>query len=120
MISAPIRVGGAFLAIAVVLLIFTIVEIITHGWLAPFAVTPRFLCIVAAAALLGSFATISKTQKPSRTQVIALAGAVGLVIIGRLLPGTIFMVWGQYWLPTYAAVAFLCALILRRAQASKS
>ena len=51
-IPVPIRVGGAFMAVAIVLVFFTVVEVITNGWLVPFAVTPRFLALLLAGPLV--------------------------------------------------------------------
>ena len=53
------------MAVAIVLVFFTVVEVITNGWLVPFAVTPRFLALLLAGALVGGFATMNKNQPPS-------------------------------------------------------
>jgi putative membrane protein len=113
-IPTPIRVGGAFMAVAIVLAFFTVVEVITNGWMMPFAVTPRFLALVLAGALVGGFATMNKNQPPSIIQVTALVAALVLVVAGRFLPQTVLMVWDQYWLPAYALLAFACSLAIRR------
>lgn len=113
-IPTPIRVGGAFMAVAIVLAFFTVVEVITKGWMMPFAVTPRFLALVLAGALVGAFATMNKNQPPSIIQVTALVAALALVIAGRFLPQTVLVVWDQYWLPAYALLAFACSLAIRR------
>lgn len=113
-IPVPIRVGGAFMAVAIVLVFFTVVEVITNGWLVPFAVTPRFLALLLAGALVGGFATMNKNQPPSVIQVGALITALLCVIAGRFLPQTTLMMWDQYWLPAYALLAFGCSLAIRR------
>ncbi|GAA1473842.1 hypothetical protein P4N68_02820 [Corynebacterium felinum] len=118
-IPAPIRIGGALMAVAIVLAIFTAFEVITHGWMSPFPVTPRFLLIVVAGAILGGFATMTRNQKSSMAQVVALGIALVLVVIGRFIPQPVLMVWDQYWLPAYALLAFACSLAIRRAMIPK-
>ncbi|AKK05949.1 hypothetical protein CMUST_08120 [Corynebacterium mustelae] len=118
-IPVPIRVGGAFMAVAIVLAIFTAVEVITNGWMTPFEVTPRFLAIVIAGAVLGAFATINRNQKASIVQVVALTTALILVVGSRFLPHMVLMVWDQFWLPAYALLAFACSLAIRRAVTPK-
>lgn len=113
-VPLAIRVGGAFMAVAVVLFIFLAIQMFTEGFMAPFSVNVRFLLIVAAGALLGAFATMNTNQKASVTQVVALCLALLLAVSGRFLPNPELTVWAQYWLATYALLALLCALILRR------
>ncbi|MCS4489327.1 hypothetical protein N7326_00465 [Corynebacterium sp. ES2794-CONJ1] len=113
-VSAALRVGGAFIAIAVVLLIFTVMEISQHGWMAPFAVTFRFINTVVAAGLVGGYATTHIKQRPHFTQLIALVGALLLIISGRLFPSTPLIVWEQFWIPSYAVLALICGLYIRR------
>jgi len=113
-VPLALRVGGAFMALAVALLVFTVIAVFGDGWMAPFAVTPRVLVILVAAMILGAFATIRRDQAASRTQVIALVVAVALIIFARLLPNEPLYVMAQYWLPMYAVFAFLCALVIRR------
>ncbi len=119
-IPVPIRVGGAFLAVAIVLAFFTVVEVITKGWMVPFQVTPRFIVLVIAGALVGGFATMNKNQPPSVIQVVALVGALILVVAGRFLPSTTLVLWDQFWLPAYALLAFVCSLAIRRSLIPKS
>lgn len=114
-VPMALRVGGAFMALAVALLIFTVVAVFRDGWMSPFVVTPAFLVILLAAVILGAFATIRTDQAASRTQVIALVVAVALVILSRFLPDTDLYVMGQFWLAMYMVLAVLCALIIRRA-----
>lgn len=102
------------MALALVLFIFLIIEIISVGFMVPFPITWRFLAIVVAALILGGFATMSRQQESSRTQVIALAGAVVLVIVGRFLPAEPLMLMGQEWVMGYAILALICAVIIRR------
>ncbi|MDO5669716.1 MAG: hypothetical protein Q4G50_06905 [Corynebacterium sp.] len=119
-VPAALRVGGAFMALAVALAIFAVVAVFTDGWMAPFAVTPRFLAILLAAVILGAFATIRTDQASSRTQVIALVVAVALIIFARFLPSEPLTTMAQYWLAMYAVFAFLCALIIRRSMIPKA
>lgn len=109
-----IRVGGAFVAVAIVLGIFTFVAVVTQGWLVPFEVTPRFLLIVAAAAILGGFGMTTPGRPRSAWNVFALAVALLFVVGGRFIPNAPIHVMEQYWLPAYALLALLCGLILRR------
>lgn len=102
------------MALAVVLGIFLIIEWLTNGLNVPFAVTPRFLAIVVAAIILGAFATMSRQQESSRTQVIALVTAIVLVIASRFLPDQALTLMGQPWLLGYVVLALICALIIRR------
>lgn len=113
-IPLPIRAGGSFLALTLVLVIFLVVSVFSDGWMANFEVTPRTLLIVAAAAILGAFATVRRDQVASRSQVVALATGVGLIALSMLIPPTPIYVMQQYWLALYAAAALVCALILRR------
>lgn len=113
------RIGGAFMAIALVLLIFGVLSVFTDGWMAKFAVTPRFVAIVLAAAVLGAFATVNKNQEGSKAQVGALAVALLLVVGSRFIPNEAIVYWQQYWLVAYAAAAFICALVIRQALARK-
>lgn len=103
------------MAIAIVLVIFTFVAVVTQGFLAPFEVTPRFLLIVAAAALVGAFGMNPPGQPRSVWSVFALAVALLLVVGGRFIPNDALHVMDQFWLPAYAILAVLCGLILRRA-----
>ncbi|MEJ6012302.1 hypothetical protein WG936_00395 [Corynebacterium sp. H127] len=114
-IPAAIRAGGAFVAIAIVLAIFTFVQVVTEGFLMPFQVTPRFLLILAAAAILGAFGMSAPGQARGAWSVFALAVALLLVVGGRFIPNDPIHVMEQWWLPAYAIVALLCGLVLRRA-----
>lgn len=116
-LPVPLRVGGAFMAIAIVLAIFTFVAVVTEGFLAPFAVTPRFLLIVAAGAILGAFGMTVPGRPRSAWSVFALIVALMLVVGGRFIPNEPLHVMEQFWLPAYAIAALLCGLILRRAAA---
>ena len=84
MIPIQLRVGGAFLALAVVLVIYAAVAFFRGQ--AVFEITPQVLTIAAAALLFGANATFVRGQSRSRAQVVALVVAVGLVILGVLLP----------------------------------
>lgn len=118
-IPVGFRVGGAFMALALVLLIFGVISVFTDGWMAKFPVTPRFVAILLAAAVLGAFATVNKNQEGSKAQVGALTVALMLVVGSRFVPNEAWFYWQQYWLVAYAAAAFLCALVIRQALARK-
>lgn len=107
------------MALALVLLIFLFIEFLTAGFFVPFEVTPRFLAIVVAALILGAFATMSRNQESSRTQVIALVVAMVLVIASRFLPTGPLSLMGQEWLLGYAILALICALVIRRSMTPK-
>ncbi|MGP6173175.1 DUF7937 domain-containing protein [Corynebacterium sp. A21] len=119
-VPLPLRVGGAFMALALVLFIFLMIEWLTTGFFAPFAVTPRFVVIVLAALILGAFATMSRNQESSRTQVIALAVAMVLVILSRFLPNEAIAEMAQEWLLGYVILALICALVIRRSMTPKT
>ncbi|GGG68179.1 hypothetical protein [Corynebacterium pelargi] len=112
--SNALRVGGAFVAVGAALFLLTLVQVLVQGWMVPFPVTWSFIAIILAAGFLGAFATTDKRQPGSRIQVSALALAVGLVFLGRLLPQEPLMVWQQYWLPAYGLAAIACGLVIRR------
>lgn len=119
-VPLALRVGGAFMALAVALLVFTVVAFVTDGWMAPYVVTPRFLVILVAVIILGAFATVRRDQAASRTQVIALIAAVVLVMLTRFIPNEGIYVMEQYWLAMYAVAAFLAGLVIRRSLIPKS
>ncbi|QMV85315.1 hypothetical protein HW450_00690 [Corynebacterium hindlerae] len=119
-LPVAIRFGGAFVAIAIVLAIFTFVAVVTEGFLVPFQVTPRFLLIVVAGALVGGFGMAAPGQPRSVWSVFALAVALLLVVGGRFIPNEPLYVMEQWWLPAYAIAALLCSLVLRRAAIPRS
>ena len=119
-IPLQLRVGGAFIAVALVLVIMTIVAVLTEGWMSPFVWTPARVALVVAALIIGAFATIRKDQRPRITQVVALGGAVLIIIASRFLPSAELAVMGQWWLLIYAGLALVCALVLRRSLAPRS
>ncbi|SDS05805.1 hypothetical protein [Corynebacterium timonense] len=112
MIPVQLRAGGAFLTIALVLVIYAAVWFFRGEPIFP--ITPQVLSIVAAAALFGANATFVRGQERSRGQVIALACAVLLVIVGVALPAVTIVATQTFWLVLWAAAAAACALILRR------
>lgn len=120
MIPLQLRVGGAFIAVALVLVIMTFVAVLTEGWMSPFVWTPARVALVVAALIIGAFATIRKDQRPSIAQVVALGGAVLIIIASRFLPTAQLAVMGQWWLLIYAGLALVCALALRRSLAPRS
>ena len=111
---AALRVGGAFLVVAFVLVLFAHISVFTDGWGAPFVWTYSNLTIIIAAVLVGSFSTMNKEHAGSRAQIIALAVAVALIIASRFLPQHDLLIQQQYWLLFYAGMSAICALILRR------
>ena len=113
-VPLALRAGGAFLALAVTLAIFGVIAWLSDGWAVPFAVTPAFLGICAAAVLFGAFANVNRAQKPSVAQVVALSVAVALIIASQFLANTALGYMGQPWLFMYAVLALVCALVLRR------
>ncbi|WJZ02663.1 hypothetical protein [Corynebacterium freiburgense] len=114
-VPSTIRIGGAFAALGIVLLIFTFVEVATTGWMVPFQLTPRFLMILAAAALVGGFATAGVANKRGIGQVVALVIALLLVVGGRLVPNPVLTVMDQWWLPAYGLLALGCSVVIRQA-----
>lgn len=119
-VPAGIRIGGAFVALGAVMIVFGVIELFSGGLLQPFAVTPRFLVILLAAAILGGFATVSKYENSSRLQVIALVVAVILVFASRALPNDPIMLIEQFWLSLWAVTAIICGLIIRRSLMPKA
>ncbi|WJY89754.1 hypothetical protein [Corynebacterium confusum] len=119
-IPLQLRVGGAFIAVALVLVIMTFVAVLTEGWMSPFVWTPARVALVVAALIIGAFATIRKDQRPSIAQVVALGAAVLTIIASRFLPSAELAVMGQWWLLIYAGLALVCALVLRRSLAPRS
>lgn len=119
-VPAGIRIGGAFVALGAVMIVFGVIELFSGGLLQPFAVTPRFLVILLAAAILGGFATVSRYEDSSRLQVIALAVAVILVFASRALPNDPIMLIEQFWLSLWAVTAIICGLIIRRSLMPKA
>lgn len=119
-VPAGIRIGGAFVALGAVMIVFGVIQLFNGGLLQPFAVTPRFLVILLAAAILGGFATVSKYENSSRLQVIALAVAVILVFASRALPNDPIMLIEQFWLSLWAVTAIICGLIIRRSLMPKA
>lgn len=119
-IPLQLRVGGSFIAVALVLVIMTFVAVLTEGWMSPFVWTPARVALVVAALIIGAFATIRKDQRPSVAQVAALGGAVLIIIASRFLPTAQLAVMGQWWLLIYAGLALVCALALRRSLAPRS
>lgn len=112
MIPVQLRVGGAFVALALVFIIHAAMAFVRGEAL--FAFTPQVLSILAATAVFGANATFVRGQRRSRGQVVALAVAVLLVVAGVLAPRAELFVAPTYWLVLWACVAGVCALILRR------
>ncbi|ANE04046.1 hypothetical protein [Corynebacterium crudilactis] len=119
-VPAGIRIGGAFVALGLVLLVFAAIALFSTGMLNNFVITPGFLLILVAAIILGAFATTSKYEPSSKTQIISLSIAVIMVIGSRLLPTVELYVVEQFWLSAWGVGALLCGLVIRRAQMPKS
>ena len=113
-VPVALRVGGAFMALALVLLLFGVLSLVSDGWMVPYGVSPRFLLIVAAAALAGAFVTTSTEHRGSPAQVTGLVAALALVIASRFVSAQAIGHMAQYWLFLYAVAALLCALVIRR------
>ncbi|MCQ9342857.1 hypothetical protein [Corynebacterium kozikiae] len=118
-ISKGFRVGGALVAVAFAMFIFGVISVFTDGWMAPFPVTPRFILIILAIALLGGFATMNRKDEGGIVKVVALAVALLLVVLGRFVPNEPFAYWQQYWLLLYAVGAFLGAILIRNSAAGR-
>ncbi len=112
MVPVQLRVGGAFLGLAAVLLLYAMLGF--FGADETFAITPQVLTVFAAVAIVGAFATTRRDQGGSRTQVLALFGAVVLIGLGIILPDVVLMVTTPVWLAAWAVAAGFCAVILRR------
>ena len=112
MVPVPLRAGGAFLAIALVLLIYAALAFFRSE--PAFAITPQVVTILVAAAIFGANATFVRGQTHSRVQVGALAAAVVLVVVGVLLPATTLFITQTFWLILWAVTGIMCALVLRR------
>lgn len=119
-VPAGIRIGGAFMALGLVLLVFGVIELFTSGMFQPFPVTARFLLVLVAAAILGAFATTSKYEESSKTQVISLTIAVALVFISRALPNEPIALIEQFWISGWGVAAVICGLVIRRALLPKA
>ncbi|HFG8781346.1 hypothetical protein ACL1CN_03250 [Corynebacterium striatum] len=113
------RVGGAFSALAFVLVLLGVLAIVNDGFGAPFEWTWNVVFIVFAAILVGAFSTVRKDQKGSRTQLIALVMALIAIVAGRFMPTEPLMVTGQPLVFAYFVGALLCAFIIRRTGMTK-
>ncbi|MCG7235948.1 hypothetical protein [Corynebacterium sp. ACRQP] len=115
MVPVQLRVGGAFMGIALVLVLYAVLALLRGD--AAFPVTPQVLSIIAAVAIVGAFATYNTKQEGSRTQVGALIVAVVLIGLGFIAPDTELMATTPFWLIGWALAAGLCAVVLRRSAA---
>lgn len=111
MVPVQLRVGGAFMGIALVLVLYAVLALLRGD--AAFPVTPQVLSIIVAVA----FATYNTKQEGSRTQVGALIVAVVLIGLGFIAPDTELMATTPFWLIGWALAAGLCAVVLRRSAA---
>ena len=115
MVPVQLRVGGAFMGIALVLVLYAVLALLRGD--AAFPVTPQVLSIIVAVAIVGAFATYNTKQEGSRTQVGALIVAVVLIGLGFIAPDTELMATTPFWLIGWALAAGLCAVVLRRSAA---
>lgn len=115
MVPVQLRVGGAFMGIALVLVLYAVLSLLRGD--AAFPVTPQVLSIIVAVAIVGAFATYNTKQEGSRTQVGALIVAVVLIGLGFIAPDTELMATTPFWLIGWALAAGLCAVVLRRSAA---
>ena len=115
MVPVQLRVGGAFMGIALVLVLYAVLALLRGD--AAFPVTPQVLSIIVAVAIVGAFATYNTKQEGSRTQVGALLAAVVLIGLGFIAPDTEMMATTPFWLIGWALAAGLCAVVLRRSAA---
>ena len=65
MVPVQLRVGGAFMGIALVLVLYAVLALLRGD--AAFPVTPQVLSIIVAVAIVGAFATYNTKQEGSRT-----------------------------------------------------
>ena len=115
MVPVQLRVGGAFMGIALVLVLYAVLALLRGD--AAFPVTPQVLSLLVAVAIVGAFATYNPKQEGSRTQVGALIVAVVLIGLGFIAPDTELMATTPFWLIGWALAAGLCAVVLRRSAA---
>ncbi|MBL7284878.1 hypothetical protein FPH17_05550 [Corynebacterium godavarianum] len=115
MVPVQLRVGGAFMGIALVLVLYAVLALLRGD--AAFPVTPQVLSIIVAVAIVGAFATYNTKQEGSRTQVGSLLAAVVLIGLGFIAPDTELMATTPFWLIGWALAAGLCAVVLRRSAA---
>lgn len=111
--------GSALLCLSAMFFFTMIVQIITVGFNAPFALSYRFLVLVVAVVILGASFQILRSGPVSgnRRFIIPLIVAA-LIIASRALPSTPLLIMEQYWLPTYGFACLIFALLLRRKMAS--
>lgn len=112
MVPVQLRVGGAFMGVALALVLYAVVALL--GGDATFSITPQVLSVLVAVGLVGAFATYNTNQAGSRAQVVALLAAVVLIGAGFIAPDTHLMATTPYWLIGWALAAGLCAIVLRR------
>ncbi|WJY97589.1 hypothetical protein [Corynebacterium fournieri] len=115
MVPVQLRVGGAFLGIALVLVLYAVLAMLRGD--TTFTITPQVLSVIAAVGIVGAFATYNTNQAGSRTQVLALLLAVVLIGAGFIAPDTALTATTPFWLTGWALAAGLCAVVLRRSAA---
>ena len=117
-VPAGLRVGGAFLGVALVALLLLVIDVLTRGVGTPFEFTPRVLTILLAGGPVGALATPPRDAPPSRGKVIALIVAVLLVVASRFLPPEPAYATAQHWALGLVVVAGVCAWLIRRSFAA--
>lgn len=115
MVPVQLRVGGAFMGIALVLMLYALLALLRGD--ATFSITPQVLTVLVAVGLVGAFATYNTNQAGSRTQVYVLLAAVVLIGAGFIAPDTQLTATTPFWLIGWALAAGLCAIVLRRSAA---
>ena len=103
MVPVQLRVGGAFMGIALVLVLYAVLALLRGD--AAFPVTPQVLSVIAAVAIVGAFATYNTKQEGSRTQVGTLIVAVVLIGLGFIALDTRLMATTPFWLLGWALAA---------------
>lgn len=112
-IPAGLRFGGAFIAVAIGLSIWTLVYLLQSGFLTVLPFSPRLAAMLLAAGLLGAAATTNRSQKPSTAQVVVLVLSVLLVIVSRILPEEPAYPLGLPWLVGFIVLFVVCGAVIR-------
>ena len=116
-VHPAIRLGGAFMLLAVAIVVFTAFGVFRNGVNTPVPITTRVLLTAIAAMLIGAAGVTVPGQKSGLPRVAALGAAVVLLIASRFISPTVLTYMEQYWLVGYAVIAGICAAVLRRAAA---
>lgn len=111
-----IRLGGAFLILALAFLIFETISVINNGLGGNIEFTAKHLLILIAAAIFGAFPNPRIDPVAKRIYLLVLL-VVLLAFASKAIAHTVLMVMPQWWLVLYAIVCGVCALVLRRSAA---